>query len=55
MSSNAAYEAPELIHYGDMNRLTAGQAIYEDFDSNFTSGNEIPTDDDGNPLIGSAA
>ena len=55
MHTDSSYQAPKLTHYGSIRNLTRGQAIIEDFDSNFTSGEEIPTNDDGTPLIGSSA
>jgi len=53
MHTESSYQAPKLTHYGSIRNLTRGQAIIDDFDFNFNAGEEIPTNDDGDPLIGS--
>lgn len=46
-----SYETPELVRLGDFEAITQGGTVGTVFDGNFTRGDPVPLDPNGNPLI----
>jgi hypothetical protein len=50
-NTKLSYETPKLTEMGDFETLTRGGTVGTVFDGNFTRGDPVPLDPNGNPLI----